>query len=296
MRVRCQVWARLDTVMNSITGAPAHSLHQLNAFTGAFSSGLFTGNPAAYVPLLAWPPDSVLSAIAAQNNLSETAFTVPAQAYDDKPTYHLRWFTPKVEVALCGHATLATAAHLLERDHPTEEAVAFNTRSGWLSVSRGEHERYVLDLPAQMPERIDVPEDTAAILGAQPVAAWQRVDHLYVFDHEATVAGLAPDMAALAGLDVRGVIVTAPADDPSVGFVSRFFAPGAGVPEDPVTGSAHTKLVPYWAARLNKTVMHARQISPRGGDLWCELRGDRVLLAGSVERYLDGMIWIPPFS
>ena len=259
----------------------------------AFTREPFRGNAAAYVPLETWLDDATMQAIAGENNLSETAFTVRAADHDGRPSYHLRWFTPSAEIALCGHATLATAGQLFDDVHPAASGLAFNTLSGWLLVDRGEEERLVLDFPAQMPTRVDVPDDIGAILGATPIAAWSGIDDLYVFDHEADVRDMVPDMGALARREGRGVIVTAPADEPGIDFVSRFFAPKVGVPEDPVTGSAHTKLVPYWSARLNRRVLRARQISARVGDLWCELVGDRVKIGGHTVRVLEGTIFVP---
>lgn len=254
----------------------------------AFSDRLFGGNPAAVVLLEEWLPEAVMQAIAAENNLSETAFVIPRP--DVSP---LRWFTPKVEVDLCGHATLATAHVLLEHCFPTQSRIAFSTRSGELYVSR-EGELLSLDFPARPAQRVEVSEALVAALGRRPLEVWQATALMAVFESEAEVRALAPDMAKLAVLsaeDIMGVIVTAPGDP--VDFVSRFFAPAKGIPEDPVTGSAHCTLIPYWAERLGKDQLHARQISARGGELFCELRCERVSIAGRAVEYLRGEITVP---
>jgi predicted PhzF superfamily epimerase YddE/YHI9 len=248
----------------------------------AFASRLFEGNPAAVVPLETWLPDDLLQAIALENNLSETAFFVPrGQGFE------LRWFTPAAEVDLCGHATLASAFVLFEKLGCSQAAIAFQTRSGTLTVERS-GELFCMDFPARVPERCAVPEGLASGLGAEPSEVLGSDDYLVVYENEEAIRGLAPDLAALARLDRRAVCVTAPGD--SVDFVSRFFAPGVGVPEDPVTGSAHCQLTPYWASRLGKTAFRARQLSRRGGEVLCELRGDRVLLSGRAVLYLEGLI------
>ncbi len=248
----------------------------------AFASELFRGNPAAVVPLERWLADDVMQAIAAENNLSETAFFVP-----QGPDYDLRWFTPKVEMDLCGHATLASAFILFTHLAPLRESVTFHTRSGPLTVAR-EGERLVMDFPSRPPVRCAAPPGLAAALGRTPVATLTARDLMAVFEHEGEVRALAPDIGAVAALGVHAVIVTAPGR--AVDFVSRFFAPAVGVPEDPVTGSAHCTLTPYWAERLGRPRLHAHQVSARGGELFCELRGDRVALAGHAVLYLEGTI------
>lgn len=248
----------------------------------AFASEVFAGNPAAVCPLDGWLDDTVLQAIAAENNLSETAFFVP-----EPGGFALRWFTPAVEVDLCGHATLASGHVVLEILDPGRESVTFSSRSGPLTVSRA-GEALAMDFPVLPPEPCVPPVDLVAGLGVPPETVLAEMDYLAVFASEAVVAALAPDMAALVRLDRRGVIATAPGD--SVDFVSRFFAPRAGIPEDPVTGSAHCLLTPYWAERLGKSRLEARQISARGGALTCELQGGRVRIEGRVALYLDGEI------
>lgn len=244
----------------------------------AFASHVFEGNPAAVCPLESWLDDTLLQAIAMENNLSETAYFVPV----DKG-FELRWFTPATEVDLCGHATLA-AAHVLytELGH-SADAISFATRSGELSVSR-EGDWYVLDFPAIVPRPCAAPAGLVEALGRQPMEVLAADDLLAVFASEAEVRALEPDQALLARLECRGVIATAPGEQHD--FVSRFFAPRVGVPEDPVTGSAHCKLVPYWAQRLGKNRMNARQVSRRGGELRLALRGDRVQMAGRAVLFL----------
>jgi len=249
----------------------------------AFSDAVFGGNPAAVCPLTDWLPDAQLQAIAAENNLSETAFFRP-----EGDGYRLRWFTPATEVDLCGHATLATAHVLKSLLAPDADAYRFHTRSGLLTVNCGEG-GYAMDFPAI--EGKPAPEKAAALteaLGAEPLEVFQAMDCLAVFAGEAEVRALAPDMAKLAAIETRGVIATAPGDE--VDFVSRFFAPQSGIPEDPVTGSAHSMLTPFWAARLGKRRMTARQVSERGGALQVEDREGRVTMAGQAVLYMQGRI------
>ena len=250
----------------------------------AFTSRLFGGNPAAVVPLDAWLPDDVLAAIAAENNLSETAFVLAGE--DPAP---LRWFTPAVEVDLCGHATLATAHVLFSHLQPARDRLAFSTRSGTLTVTR-EGELLNMDFPARPATRVDISDDLVGAMGRRPSQVWRARDLMAVFDSEPEIKDLNPDFQRVAALDTFALIATAPGRD--VDFVSRFFAPAKGIPEDPVTGSAHCTLIPYWAARLGKTTLTARQLSRRGGELYCRLRGDRVDIAGRAVEYLRGEITI----
>jgi PhzF family phenazine biosynthesis protein len=251
----------------------------------AFASRRFAGNPAAVVPLEAWLPDETMQAVAAENNLAETAFVV-AQGED----YAIRWFTPGVEVPLCGHATLASAWVVLNKLEPGRDRVTFHSKSGPLAVAR-DGERLSMDFPVNAVETSTSGNPgLVAALGAAPKALHSGSMWLAVYESEAQVRALKPDFAAKALLDIFGVIATAPGDE--CDFVSRFFAPQAGINEDPVTGAAHTRLVPYWAGKLNKTKLLARQVSSRGGQLWCELKGDRVILAGHVVPYLEGTIEI----
>lgn len=254
----------------------------------AFASEVFRGNPAAVCPLETWLPDATMQSIAAENNLAETAFFVPT----GQAQYHLRWFTPEVEVDLCGHATLASAAVLYDKLGQNAPAVAFDTRSGTLIVTR-DAEGYTLDLPARQPRPLPRDRQVAVALGGEPSELWLARDCMAVYSTEAEVRALSPDMAKVKALGVFGFIATAPADprlSPDADFVSRFFAPGAGVAEDPVTGSAHCTLVPYWADRLGKTTLEARQVSRRGGAIRCVLAGDRVRLTGRTVFYLEGTI------
>jgi PhzF family phenazine biosynthesis protein len=255
-------------------------IYQVDAFT----SRLFRGNPAAIVPLDAWLPDATLAAIAAENNLAETAFVIPGEA-----NCPLRWFTPTVEVDLCGHATLATAHVLLTHYFPGRQSISFSTLSGTLTVTR-EQDRLRMDFPAKPGVPVDVIDQLAHALGRRPQEVLRARDLMAVFETESEVRALKPDMEKIMALDAFAVIVTAPGD--SVDFVSRFFAPAKGVPEDPVTGSAHCTLIPYWAARLDKTLLHAKQVSLRGGDLFCELHDGRVSIAGQAVEYMRGEIFI----
>lgn len=260
-------------------------IYQVDAFTDR----LFGGNPAAVCPLERWLPDASMQAIAAENNLAETAFFVR-----EGHGYLLRWFTPEVEVDLCGHATLASAHIVFQRLEPARTEVSFRTlKAGVLNVSR-RGEALIMDLPARPPlPTADVPGLVAALGGVVPREILAARDHLVVYEHAADVAALKPDMAALGKLPCWSVIATAPGERP-VDFVSRFFAPRQGIPEDPVTGSAHCTLTPYWATRLGKTRLEARQISKRGGVLTCTLKGDRVALEGRAVLYLEGAITVSP--
>ena len=263
-------------------------IYQLDAFT----TRLFAGNPAAVMPLAAFPDDATMQAIAAENNLSETAFLVRDAGAGD---YRLRWFTPASEVPLCGHATLASAAVVMERLDPGRAQVVFHTASGPLTVRR-DGAAYVMDFPARPSLEIAPLAALAEALGAVPFETHANDFSLMaVFDDTRTVRDLAPDFAALARVHPHGVVVTAAGDagfdadfDADFDFISRFFAPALGVPEDPVTGSTHCMLVPYWAARTGKDRFRAFQASRRGGEVVCRLRGDRVELEGHCVFYLEG--------
>jgi len=250
----------------------------------AFADRPLTGNPAAICPLETWQDEAVMQAVARENNLSETAFYVA-----EGDGYRIRWFTPAAEVELCGHATLAAAFIVFTFDRPDLTRVTFDSLSGPLTVTR-EGDRLVLDFPAQKQESCPAPEALTRGLGRTPKAVLKGMDYLAVFDQEEDISRLAPDMGLLKTLDLRGVIVTAPGQE--VDFVSRFFAPRYGIDEDPVTGSAHCALTPYWARELGKKKLTARQVSARGGDLWCEDRGERVSIAGRASLYLEGRIYI----
>ena len=258
-------------------------IYQVDAFT----SDLFGGNPAAVCPLQAWLPNATLQRIAQENNLSETAYFVPK----DKG-YELRWFTPAVEVNLCGHATLATAHVLFSHlGYPTD-AITFYSKSGVLTVTRQGH-ALTLNFPANAATPLPmVPEPLFAGLGIAPAPAYQaNEDVMVVLGSQAEVAALTPDFGLLNTIKARGIIVTAPGQQ--VDFVSRFFAPRCGIDEDPVTGSAHTVLAPFWAQRLQKNTFEAIQLSARQGHLHCQLDGNRVLISGQAVTYLQGHIEIP---
>ncbi len=253
----------------------------------AFADRVFTGNPAAVCPLDAWLPDAAMQSIAFENNLAETAFFVPLGGN----RYHLRWFTPALEVDLCGHATVASAWVVMNRVQPGLMDVVFESRSGDLEVRR-DGETYELDFPSRPPRRMQPPAGLVHALGSEPAECWTGSrDIMLVFDTEQQVKALSPDFTKLAAVDAFAVIATAPGLHHD--FVSRFFAPRARINEDPVTGSAHCTLTPYWAERLGKEVLRARQISARGGELLCTLRGDRVGIAGQAALYATGTFHLP---
>jgi PhzF family phenazine biosynthesis protein len=258
-------------------------IYQVDAFTSA----RFAGNPAAIVLLDSFLPDSMLQAIAAENNLAETAYLVPSNG-----EYQLRWFTPGTEVPLCGHATLASAAVVMERIDPARTQVVFHSASGPLTVKRN-GAGYIMDFPSRPSQPIPVPAGLAESLGATPAVVTENdSNYLALLDDEETLRGVVPDMAALVRIGKPGVIVTARSSDPQYDFVSRYFAPVKGIPEDPVTGSAHCMLAPFWAERLGKTDFTAFQASPRGGKVLCRLRGDRTELEGECVFYLEGQVEI----
>jgi len=250
----------------------------------AFATRVFEGNPAAVCPLEYWLQDGVLQAIAEENNLSETAFFVPAGQ-----VFQLRWFTPLEEVDLCGHATLASAHVLFDILGYPEPVIRFSTRSGELSAQR-QHGELAMDFPSLPPTACPIPDLLIEALGMEPEAVLAADDYVAIYDSEEAIRALEPDMSMLRKLDLRGVCVTAPGRD--VDFVSRFFAPRLGVPEDPVTGSAHCELAPYWAQRLDSNSLRARQVSRRGGELSCRVHGDRVSLAGRAITFMEGTIFL----
>jgi predicted PhzF superfamily epimerase YddE/YHI9 len=255
-------------------------IYQLDAFT----TRRFSGNPAAVMVLDHFPDNGVLQAIAAENNLAETAFLVP-----ETGNYRLRWFTPSVEVPLCGHATLASAAVVMERLEPSRTEVTFRSASGPLTVMRSGL-GYSMDFPSRPTSPVSLPPQLNEALGAPVVeVAADEFNYTVLLKDERTVRALDPDFAAIARLDRGGLIVTAPGEGP-YDFVSRFFAPAKGIPEDPVTGSAHCTLVPFWAKRLDKTSFHAYQASKRGGEITCRLAADRVELDGTCVFYLEGHV------
>jgi PhzF family phenazine biosynthesis protein len=250
----------------------------------AFASHVFQGNPAAVVPLTSWLDDAILQAIAEENNLSETAFFVPSPK-----GFNLRWFTPRAEVDLCGHATLATAYVLFEHLGYTGATITFETRSGDLMVQH-QGELLVMDFPARPPISCTPPDGLLKALGRPSVEVLAADDYVVVFDSEEVIRSMIPDYTQLSLVDLRGVVVTAPGQEAD--FVSRFFVPKHGIPEDPVTGSSHCELTPYWAARLGRTNLRARQVSRRGGEILCRLNGDRVMLSGTAVTFMEAEITV----
>jgi PhzF family phenazine biosynthesis protein len=255
-------------------------IFQLDAFTAR----RFAGNPAAVMPMDSFLADETLQAIAAENNLAETAFLVPYSG-----DYRLRWFTPTTEVPLCGHATLASAAVVMERLEPGRSKVVFHSASGPLTVKRADA-GYVMDFPVRPFEAVSTPCGLAEALGIVPIeVVVSDFNYMAVIESGQVLRALAPDMTALARMDRGGLIVTAPGDG-NYDFFSRYFAPAKGIPEDPVTGSAHCTLAPYWAKRLGKTEFRAFQASRRGGEVICRLAGDRIELEGTCVFYLEGEV------
>ena len=261
-------------------------IHHLDAFV---TDGVFSGNPAAVCPLREWLPDRVMQQIATENNLSETAFFVGGNG-----VYRIRWMTPASEIDLCGHATLASAHVVFTKLEPGRKDVRFDSQSGPLHV-RADGDVLVLDFPARPPHPFDdagVTVPLAEALGAKPREVMISRDLVAIFESADEVRNLKPDMTRLAAIDTHGVIVTARGDEPGVDFVSRFFTPQQGVPEDPVTGSAHCTLIPLWAGRLGKHELRARQLSRRGGELRCALRGDRVDIGGHAVLVARGTLLV----
>lgn len=254
------------------------TLYQIDAFTDK----VFSGNPAAVCPLNEWLPDSTLQAIAQENNLSETAFYVPAEN-----GFHIRWFTPVAEVDLCGHATLATAFVIHNIIGYKNDIVRFNSESGDLFVKKF-GDSLSMDFPSQPGSPCPIPPALVEGLGKTPSEVLASEDFLVVFENEEDILSMQPDFITLSKLELRGVIITAPGKDAD--FVSRFFCPKLGVDEDPVTGSAHCALTPYWAEKLGKTKLSARQLSKRTGTLECKLRGNRVIITGKAVKYMEAKI------
>ncbi len=255
--------------------------HQIDAFTRQ----PFSGNPAMVYRLERWLDEDLMQRIAAEHNLAETAFMVREGA-----AWHIRWFTPSAEVPLCGHATLASAQVLFEVYAEPGEMIDFVCRSGALRVSR-EGEQLVLDFPAAQPIQVAVGAELERALGLRVETAWQSNELMAVVASEQEVRACRPNLPALAALPGLGVIVTAPGERHD--FVSRYFAPSIGIDEDPVTGSTHCSLIPYWARRLDKTLLSAYQCSARGGELHCRLEGQRVKIAGSAVRIASGRLHLP---
>ena len=265
------------------------TLYQIDAF----ADKLFEGNPAAVCPLEEWLDDSLMQKIAAENNLSETAFFAP-----EGEGFRLRWFTPSCEVEFCGHATLASAFVIFSYGGATKnppDRIVFETRRGRFFVEKTKGEGLLMNLPAEPHVLSDLPQGLAESLGAEPAHIYKGPNLMAVFDDQKTLETINPHMHALAELCTRegsvGIIVTAPGEG-ALDFVSRFFAPAHGIPEDPVTGSAHCMMAPYWAKRLGKPTLRARQISPRGGTLSLTIEGDRVLVEGACRLYMKGEIYL----
>ncbi|MGE0021401.1 MAG: PhzF family phenazine biosynthesis protein [Draconibacterium sp.] len=249
----------------------------------AFAEKVFEGNPAAVIPLQEWLPDVLMQQIALENNLSETAFFVPIEL-----GFHLRWFTPKAEVKLCGHATLATAHVLYNHLGFAENEIRFDSLSGELKVTR-EKDLIILDFPALTATETEIPESVAKAFNIAPKACFKgRDDYMLVFENEQEVLALQPDFQQLVNAQTRGVICTSKSN--KYDFVSRFFAPAVGINEDPVTGSAHTMLIPFWAKKLGKNELLAKQVSARGGILNCKMAGERVEIGGKAVTFLTGEI------
>lgn len=248
----------------------------------AFASEIFAGNPAAVCPLQEWLPDELMQNIAMENNLSETAFLVKTDR-----RYGLRWFTPEAEVDLCGHATLASAHVLFDHLDYEFDTIFFDTRSGELSVEK-DGDLLIMDFPANPTREVTLPGEMVQALGIEPVECYKAMDYLVILETERQVKELEPDFLSLKKLDTRGIIVSAPGEEAD--FVSRFFAPAVGINEDPVTGSAHTTLTPYWADRLEKRELNARQISRRGGEIYCKFKDGRVELGGRARTFMKGII------
>jgi PhzF family phenazine biosynthesis protein len=260
------------------------SIYQVDAF----SNELFSGNPAAVCPLEKFLSDELMQSIAAENNLSETAFFVK-----NSKGYEIRWFTPAREVKLCGHATLATAYVIFRYFEQSADQIKFDSKSGPLYVRKIDNGIIQLNFPAIFPEKIELMSELSEALGAVPTSLYQsKQDFLAVYRHQDEILSIKPDFNQLLELDLRGVIVSSPGKQGEYDFVSRFFVPKCGVPEDPVTGSAHCILTPYWASVLDKTKLKAKQLSKRGGVLLCELEDNRVYLSGNASLYMQGEIFI----
>lgn len=254
-------------------------LFQIDAFTDK----LFGGNPAAVCPLDHWLPDTLMQKIAMENNLAETAFY-----FRTGDRFEIRWFTPEMEVELCGHATLASAFVIFNLEHYPRSVIEFASRSGPLRVSKN-GDLLTLDFPADEFVESSVPEGLLEGMGLQPLEIYKgKTDYMLIYSNAYQVANLKPDMLQISKIAARGIIATSPGDD--VDFVSRFFAPQSGIPEDPVTGSAHTTLAPYWAKKLGRSELSARQLSKRGGRLQCRLAGNRVEISGQAQAYMTGEI------
>jgi PhzF family phenazine biosynthesis protein len=252
----------------------------------AFAEKVFAGNPAAIIPLQSWLDEKLMQQIAMENNLSETAFIVKREE-----GYHIRWFTPEYEIDLCGHATLASAYVIKTFLEPHIHEIHFTTEKAGVLKASAKETLYTLDFPSRMPKESSIPANLLESIGVdKPIEVLRSRDYFVVLADEQAVRSVQPDYTLMKELDTIGVVVTAKGRKGDV--VSRCFYPGAGIPEDPVTGSAHCNIVPYWAEKLGKNKLYCRQLSPRGGDLQCELRGDRVLMSGRCVLFLKGEIYV----
>lgn len=250
----------------------------------AFTNSVFGGNPAAVCPLQSWLPETVMQQLAAENNLSETAFFVK-----EEDTFHIRWFTPEFEIDLCGHATLASAFVIFTQLNYPGTTIRFTCKSGLLDVTKN-NELIKLNFPSRVPVPAEAPEILLKGIGKTPGKVLKSRDYFLVYENEQDILDIKPDFQYLNQLDCVGIIVTAPGKE--VDFVSRFFVPNSVIGEDPVTGSAHCNLIPYWAEQKGKTTLTAKQVSARGGELWCELLGDRVTMAGNAILYMKGEFYL----
>jgi len=250
----------------------------------AFAKNTFEGNPAAICPLQSWLPDEIMLNIANENNLSETAFFV-----NENDNFHIRWFTPYKEVDMCGHATLASAYVIFEILNYKKSEIIFNSKSGILKVSK-DKEKYKMDFPVQKIVKCDIPSNLEKAFNIKPIECYKSMDYILVFNHEEDILNASPNLELLNNIDTRGVIITSKSK--KYDFINRFFAPKYGVNEDPVTGSAFTQLIPYWNSILNKDNFMAKQVSQRGGEVFCTLKDNRVEISGYAKMYLEGVIAI----
>lgn len=256
------------------------NIYQIDAFT----KNIFEGNPAAVCPLGSWIEDSIMQKIANENNLSETAFFVK-----ENNTFRIRWFTPFCEVDMCGHATLATAYVIFEILHYKENEIVFDSKSGILKVAK-ENGKFKMDFPLQKITKCEIPNKLQNVFDIHAIECYKSMDYILIFNNEEDILNVKPNLELLKQIDLRGVIITSKSE--KYDFVSRFFVPKYGVEEDPVTGSAFTQLVPYWNKVLYKNKFIAKQVSQRGGEVFCELKNDRVYISGYARKYLEGVIEI----
>ena len=254
------------------------NLYQIDAF----AKNIFEGNPAGVCPLNEWIEDSTMQKIANENNLSETAFFVK-----ENDSFHIRWFTPSNEVDMCGHATLASAYVIFEILNYKENEIIFNSKSGILKVTK-DNDKFKMNFPIQEIVKCDIPNNILKAFDRKPIECYKSMDYILIFENEEDIINAKPNLELLKDIDVRGIIITSKSK--KYDFINRFFAPKYGVNEDPVTGSAFTQLIPYWNTVLNKDIFIAKQVSQRGGEVFCKLKNDRVEISGYVKKYLEGII------